>query len=447
MVDDHEKSDQRYHQAVDSIERALTQLRGCTDEERHNMREDLRDLIRMQNKLSRGRVEIVFFGEISTGKSALVNALVGDVVREVDVRGGWTREVWDVTWDGCGYCVPGFAESQVVLIDTPGLNEVGGSQRAQLAQQAAQRADLILLVTDSDLTEVEFSALLSLASAHKPIILVFNKIDNYPPEDRQRLLEVLRDERLAGILVPENVVMTAADPNRVQYVLEASDGSTSSEWRKPAADVEQLKVRILDVLHKEGLGMLALNAAMYAADKSDRVAAVRVQMRNDVANSIIWRYAGLKGVGVALNPIPIVDTASGFAIDVALILHMAKIYGLEMTRSRADLLVKSILKSAGLVGAGEVGFHLVCGALKALTLGYASAVTAIPQGGLAAFSSYVVGQSAKCYFEQGASWGGEGAKTVVTRILEQTDKRSVISQFKNQIKKTLQGNRYAGQAK
>ena len=37
-----------------------------------------------------------------------------------------------------------------------------------------QRADLVLFVTDSDLNQVEYSALVELAASHKPILLVLN---------------------------------------------------------------------------------------------------------------------------------------------------------------------------------------------------------------------------------------------------------------------------------
>jgi len=85
----------------------------------------------------------------------------------VNVRGGWTKDVWNLGWSGAGYVVPGLANSEVVLVDTPGLNEVDGAQRAAMAHEAAQRADLVLFVVDSDVNEVEYSALVELAASHK----------------------------------------------------------------------------------------------------------------------------------------------------------------------------------------------------------------------------------------------------------------------------------------
>ena len=146
-------NDEHYQQAIASVNHTLDRLRGCTDDERQHLQQDLSQLQEMVQKLTSGRVEIVVFGEISTGKSALINALVGEAVTAVDVRGGWTKEIWNVPWEGCGYCIPGLADSQTVLVDTPGLNEVGGADRSTMAREAAERADLLLFVTDSDLNE------------------------------------------------------------------------------------------------------------------------------------------------------------------------------------------------------------------------------------------------------------------------------------------------------
>ena len=85
-------------------------------------------------------------------------------------------------WESAGYCVPGLADSQVVLVDTPGLNEVDGASRAEMAHAAAARADLVLFVVDSDLNDTEYRALVELAASHKPLLLVLNKADLYRPD-------------------------------------------------------------------------------------------------------------------------------------------------------------------------------------------------------------------------------------------------------------------------
>ena len=435
--------DDHYRQALTTVEQTLDRLRKCSPEERQRLRRELDNLQTMLRKLTQGRVEIVVFGEISTGKSALINALVGQEVAAVDVQGGWTKDVWHVAWDGCGWRVPGLAESEVVLVDTPGLNEVGGQQRANMAHEAAERADLILFVTDSDLNETEFSALLTLAGSHKPMILVLNKIDLYTSVQRTRLLEVLRDERLSQILAAEDIVMAAADPREVEYVIESADGRTRSEWRRPPPDVQRLKERILEVLEKDGSALLALNAAMYAADRSDRIAALRVQLREQRANQIIWSYAVIKSAAVALNLFPVVDVLGGLAVDATMVATLSHVYGLAMSWTHARRLVLSILQAVGWVMLAEIGTHFASMAFKALTLGYGTVLTAVPQGAAAGYGSYIVGQAAKYYFEHGASWGREGPKTVVRRILDQTDKQSVLDRLKEEIKRKLTINPHA----
>ena len=382
------------------------------------------------------------FGEISTGKSAMINALVGEQVAQVDVQGGWTKEIWNVDWEGCAYCVPGFAGSQVVLIDTPGVNEVGGEDRANMAREAASRADLILFVVDSDLNDVEFAAITELAAAHKPIIVVFNKIDLYSREQRERLIEVL-GERLEDLVPVSHLVMTKADPRETEYVIESADGSTRTEWRRPVSDVEELKVKILEVLEKDGLALLTLNAAMYAADKSDRIASVRVKVRNQRANQIIWSYATLKALAVGWNPIPAVDVLGGGTVDAAMVGTLAKVYGLEMNWIHARKLVKSILQSAGWVLLGEAAINVTSSVMKTLSFGTSTVLSAIPQGAAAGYGSYIVGQATKYYLEHGASWGSEGPKAVVSRILDETDKDSVLDRLKDEIRKKIESNPHA----
>ena len=442
--DDANLADADYAAALDAVRHAIEKFSGCSEEERLHLQQDLDELERMSEKLQSGRVEIVVFGEISTGKSALINALVGDNLAQVDVRGGWTKDVWHVPWSGAGYCVPGFAQSQVVLVDTPGLNEVDGSVRIQMAHTAAARADLVLFVTDSDLNETEYSALVELAASHKPILLVLNKADLYSQEELEQLLALFRGPRLAGIVDPQNVVVTQADPRELEYVIESADGRVRHQWRKPPPQVEDLRSRILEVLDAEGKSLVALNAAMFAADKSDRMAALRVRMREDKAATTIWSYAVMKSLAVALNPLPAVDVLGGTAVDAAMVVNLGRIYGIGMTTSNARALVTSILKAAGWVMLSEAVVSYASSVFKALTVGYGSIATALPQGAAAGYGSYIVGQAARYYFQNGASWGNQAPKQVVTQILNNTDKESVLKQLKAEIKKKISLNPYAG---
>ncbi|MCI0492094.1 MAG: GTP-binding protein, partial [Planctomycetes bacterium] len=341
--------DNDYEAAMDAVRHAIERFRGGTPEERAALERELDQLRAMAEKLAAGKVEIAVFGEISTGKSALINALVGEAVAEVNVRGGWTKDVWNVGWQGTGYVVPGLADSQVVLIDTPGLNEVDGAQRAAMAHEAAARADLVLFVTDSDLNEVEYAALVELAASHKPILLVLNKADLYTPQELSELLSVFTGPRLAGIVDPENVIPVKADPRQVEYYVESANGRTRQEWRKPAPDVIALRERILEVLAVEGKALIALNAAMYAADRSDRMGALRVRMRNEKARQTIWTFMVLKAVGVATNPLAVADVVGGTALDAAMVATLGKVYGIDITTANARELSTSILKAAGWV--------------------------------------------------------------------------------------------------
>lgn len=435
------RDERQFHEAVESVQGTLAKLKGCPDREREKLQQDIAQLEEMYRKVTAGTVEIVIFGEISTGKSALINALIGKAVADVDVQGGWTKQVWGTNWEGSGYVFPGLDQSEVILVDTPGINEVEGQDRAELAETTARKADLILFVTDSDLNDTEYAALVELAAVQKPIILVFNKIDLYVDAERERLRDIL-GKRVAGILPERHIVMTTADPRAVEYVIESPDHSTHVEWRKPEPDVASLKTLILETLEREGLGLVALNAAMYAADKSDRIAALRVEMRNRSADQVIWTMAATKALVVALNPVPIVDIVGGLATDAVMIVTLSKVYGLDFSMAQARGLARSIAAAAGVYALGELT-NYGASFFKAVTFSFGTALTIIPQGAAAGFTSYIIGRASKHYFEHGGSWGGRSAKSVVSDILRQTDKDSVLAHLKDEIRAKLNWNRHA----
>ena len=88
--------------------------------------------------LQRGEVKVVVFGTGSAGKTSLVNALIGEIVGEVNPIMGTTTqgETYSLKLDGVG--------REILIIDTPGILEVGvaGTEREGIARQLATEADL-----------------------------------------------------------------------------------------------------------------------------------------------------------------------------------------------------------------------------------------------------------------------------------------------------------------
>ena len=433
-------TDRQYRDALDAVQRVLTEIGRCTDDERAELSRDAIQLRQMVKKLRDGRVDIVVFGEISTGKSAMINALIGEEAASVSAEGGWTRESWLVAWDKCGYHIPGLADSKVALIDTPGINEVEGEARAQLARDAAAHGDLILFVTDSDLNQTEYESLKQLIDINRPVIVVLNKKDLYSQEEIDLLVSGIRDERFAEALPPEDLVLTAADPRKIEYLVEEHDGTTRTEMRSPPPDTEALRARILDVLGRDGKALLALNASLFASDKSDKVASVKVKMREKTANRLIWTYAVSKAVAAAANPLPLFDVLGGTMVDASQIAAMGKVYDIKLTRRNALGLIKTVLFAEGWITAAS---YAVPSILKAFTAGTSTLVTAPAQGAAAGYGSYIVGQAAKYYLEHGASWGEKSPKAVVAEIIANTDKESVIQKLKDEVKRKMRRNPHA----
>ena len=67
--------------------------------------------------------------------------------------------------------------------------------------------------------------------------------------------------------------------------------------------------------------------------------------------------------------------------------------------------------------------------------GYLS--VALTQASVAGVSTYGIGQVAKAYLANGASWGEDGPKAVVSQILESLDETSILNRIKGELKAKL----------
>ncbi|MCG9892594.1 MAG: GTP-binding protein [Thermosynechococcaceae cyanobacterium MS004] len=472
------QADLSYQSAQASLSSLVERL-DLTPKERVGLETEIQQLQTMLEKLEQQVVHIAVFGMVSRGKSSLLNALLGQTVFETGPLHGVTRTQQQVSWcatesdpelgpesdpklgpeldpesgqpdpalaNVLRISLAGAGRSRIELIDTPGIDEIDGQAREVMAREVAKQADLILFVVAGDITRVEYDALAELRKASKPMLLVFNKVDQYPEADRQTIYAKIRDDRVRELLSPDEIVMAAAAP-LVAKPVQQPDGTWSAELVAGAPQVQDLKLKILDILAREGKALIALNTLLYADDINEQVLARKLTLRDEQANRIIWQSVTTKALAIALNPITFVDLVSSATIDVAMILTLSRLYGIPMTPKDAVGLLQKIAFALGGISAGELVTTLGLSSLKG-ALGLAAPATgggslvpylsvAIAQAAIAGGASYGIGLVAKQYLARGASWGDNSPKTVVKEILSSMDQSSILSRIKQELMEKL----------
>jgi small GTP-binding protein len=442
--------DESVERAKASLESTLASLK-LTSEEETALAGELSQLRDLGRKLEESTIEIAAFGMVSRGKSSVLNALMGKDVFAVGATHGTTVQRAAQRWQHDAAGRPGLEGARLIVVDTPGIDEVGGEVREALAREVARHSDLLLFVVSGDMQRTEIEALTDLRDAQKPIIVVFNQVDRYPEIDRDQIYAKIKDERVKHLIRPEDVVMTAARPEAYKVKIQLPDGSSQIQWERPAPLIEPLKARILDVLEREGKALVALNTLLIAGDLHADIIERKIRIRDDAANRLIWNFALATGAAVALNPIPVIDIAGGLAVDVGMIVALSRVYGIPLTRRTAASLVRDMMMALGAMGAVGVVGRLIYSGIKSslagvtvLSGGLAAPLTALgygvfglAQASVAASTSYVLGHGAKTYLRQGCQWGPLGIKTVIQRILADAKSDSVIDRLKDDLKTKL----------
>jgi len=393
---------------------------------RDSLAQDYEAVEAMLEKLQHGHLHIAAFGRVSTGKSSLLNALIGENLFATSPLHGETKHSSMQHW----------AEVEAAgayLIDTPGLDEAGGEDREDMAKEVARRSDLAIFVIDGDITDTELASLRTVLSHGRPVVVALNKADLYTANELESLLTAVR-EKARGLVPAHDVLAVAAQP-RPQRVVEIDDaGNETVTERERGPDIENLRLRLWEIVENEGKTLAALNASLFAADLSDQVGIRILNARREIGDRLIRTYCIAKGIAVAFNPIPVADLFAAAFIDVSMVVHLSKVYDLPVSKREAGSLVSVIVVEAAALMGTVWGMHVVSSALKVGTGGLSTFLTAGAQGGVAYYSTYVVGKIASEYLAKGKSWGEGGPKAVVKQILDSLDRDSVLAEAKKEIR-------------
>lgn len=389
------------------------------------------ELQTISEKISREEIHIAVYGRVGVGKSSLLNALLGRPTFSTSPLHGETREEGRSAWAGpAGGAKEAIEEmhvGQVVLIDTPGIDELGGEAREELAHRIARRADIVIMVCEGDLVEKELDALQTLAAEKHALLLVLNKADHYTERELTLVIERLR-ERTAALVRPEHIVAVSADPRPARPGERAGSGAQAS-----GPDIGTLRLLLWDLLQRQGKALAALNAALFASDLDRKVATRIVEARRAVASRIVRNYCISKGLLVAANPVPVADLLAAAGIDIAMVAHLGEVYGFRPSRREsAKLLVTISAQLVALMGA-YWGANVLSSLLKTASAGLSTTLTAAAQGALAWYATLVTGRMAETWFAGGKSWGSRGPREAAREILASLDREEVLARARDEI--------------
>ena len=201
---------------------------------------------------------IVVVGEYNAGKSALINALLGDHVLEEGVT-PTTARVTLVRWgealseqiineDFAIVTYPLELLKELNLIDSPGTNAII-RRHELLTTEYVPRSDLVLFTTSADrpLTESERQFLEKILAWGKKIVLVINKADILEGRAAVDEVRAFVAQHTAGILgyTPELFVLSAKLAEKAN---QTSDPEEKERLRKASGitDLERYITETLD---------------------------------------------------------------------------------------------------------------------------------------------------------------------------------------------------------
>ncbi|MGV0028005.1 slr1306 family protein [Phormidesmis priestleyi] len=304
--------------------------------------------------------------------------------------------------------------SHLTLEDTPELFAAAGMIAEQAAWKRARSADLILFVTTGDLTATEFQAMQRLTKAHKRIILVFNKQDQYLPEEQQAILHQLK-QRSQGMLTDSDVVAIATCPQPVKVRRHESDG-TINEWLEQRGfQIVPLVDRLNDILLHEGQQLVLASSLGNAKELRTEAQKALNQTRRDRALPAIEQSQWIVATTTFANPFPALDLLATAAINVQMVMDLGNLYQQKFSLSQAKTVASTMASLMMKLGLVEISTQAIAAILKTNVVTYVAG--GLLQGVSAAYLTRLAGLTLIEYFE-GEAAGEPVKRDRLQQILE-----------------------------
>ena len=301
-----------------SLDQALEQAESAGVDTRA-AREELQELDR---RVETAKRHLVFFGAVSSGKSALIRAITGEEGIRVDPRAGTTRELLHYPYSTAEL-------PDLVLTDAPGILDQDSGLVA-LAREEARRADLIIYVCEGELTRDQFEEIETLQRYERPFLLALNKPDRYSEDDLAAVLQ-----RLAAQLPGTELVVVQAGGQESLVRIDA-DGRESNVVRDRPARFEALLQAIRSRLARDAEHLTRLRDESLMRLGAEKLAQATGRHRQELSEQLIKGYSRKAMVGAMAAVSPGTDVLVQGYLGVQMVRELSQLYGIKAQQADMD---------------------------------------------------------------------------------------------------------------
>jgi GTPase SAR1 family protein len=350
--------------AIAQVEDVVSQLEA--EAENYEPNTALRERIaQLKNEIDRQEIQLTVTGGKGVGKTTLIQLL------ELN----WLPQI----------------QQKLRLCETPAL--FTATTNDALAEVIA--SDLVLFVTNGDLTDSEFQTLQQLRNQR--LILVFNKQDQFLPDEQATVLFSLR-QRMQERLKAEDVVAIAASPSPTKVRQHAADGSVQEWMEQRTPEVSQLTRQLEQILAQEAQQLVWATTRRAAVALKAEVKTVLNSLRRDRALPVVEQYQWIAAATAFANPVPALDLLATAAINAQMVMDLGAIYQQKFSFQQAQTAAGTLGKLMLQLGLVELSTKAVSTVLKSNAITFVAG--GVVQGVSAAYLTRLAGLSLVEYFQQ-----------------------------------------------
>lgn len=291
------------------------------------------------NKQLEEIIRITLIGNVNTGKSTTINAIVGEDVSDTYATPGETVNIIEVSHPD---------NNNIIFVDTPGLNDIN-KKNSMKALKDLKNADIVLYFLNAEgvvLGKNELDTLNKISKRNENVIVILNKIDGIEKNDvrsLKRYVEKTIEERFKVIPI----------------------SATTGE------NIDKLNEEILDFLSEEGKDVLFAKSL-----KTKSVSAYK------------WiSGASISASAIGALPVPGSDIVPLTTLQVSLIVKLSLLYDKPISKDATMKVVVSTI-------AGGLGQNVFRQGVKFFP-GFGSIIGA----GVAGVITFGLGQTVKYALE------------------------------------------------